>query len=69
MGCTAAERQDSNGPVYGDYMDVMESTVFNESTANRRVVVLDGPMCFLGMPDRPITNSENRLLHISRQLF
>ncbi len=32
MNCTAVERQDSNGPVYGDYMDGMESIVFNEGT-------------------------------------
>ncbi len=28
--CTADEHQNSNGPVYGDYMDDMGSTVFNE---------------------------------------
>ena len=32
MNCTAVERQDSNGPVYGDYMDGMESIVLNEGT-------------------------------------
>ena len=32
MNCTAAERQDSTDPVYVDYMDVMESIVFNEGT-------------------------------------
>ncbi len=32
MNCTASKRQDSKGPVYGDYMDVMESIVFNEDT-------------------------------------
>ncbi len=29
--CTADEHQNSNGPVYGDYMDDMGSTVFNEA--------------------------------------
>ena len=32
MNCTAAERQDSTDPAYVDYMDVMESIVFNEGT-------------------------------------
>ncbi len=32
MNCTAVERQDSNGSVYGDYMNGMESIVFNEGT-------------------------------------
>jgi len=32
MNCTATERQDSKGPVYVDYMDGMESIVFNEGT-------------------------------------
>ena len=30
--CTAGGSQDSNGPVYVDYMDGMESIVFNEGT-------------------------------------
>ena len=32
MNCTAVEPQDSKGPVYVDYMDGMESIVFNEGT-------------------------------------
>ena len=32
MNCTASERQDSKGPVYVDYMDGMESVVFNKGT-------------------------------------
>ena len=32
MNCTAVERQDSNDPVYVDYMDGMEPIVFNEGT-------------------------------------
>ena len=32
MNCAATERQESNGPVYVDYMDGMESIVFNEGT-------------------------------------
>ena len=32
VNCTAAERQDSTGVVYGDYMDNIESIVFIEST-------------------------------------
>jgi hypothetical protein len=32
MNCTALERQDSTGVVYGDYMDGIESEVFIEST-------------------------------------
>jgi len=30
MNCTVSERQDSNGAVYVNYMDGMESIVFNE---------------------------------------
>ena len=30
MNCTAVERQESTGPVYGDYMEGMRSMVFNE---------------------------------------
>ena len=32
MNCTAVESQDSNGPVYVDYMVGMESIVFNVGT-------------------------------------
>ena len=32
VNCTAAERQNSMGPVYGDYMKGIESIVFNEGT-------------------------------------
>jgi hypothetical protein len=32
MNCTAVESQDSNGLVYVDYMDGMESIVFNVGT-------------------------------------
>ena len=32
MNCTAVESQESTGPIYGDYMDVMESIVLNEDT-------------------------------------
>ena len=32
MNCTAVESQESTGPIYGDYMDGMESIVFNEGT-------------------------------------
>jgi len=32
MNCTAGGSQESTGPVYGDYTDVMESIVFNEGT-------------------------------------
>jgi len=30
VNCTADESQDSTDPVYGDYMDGMESIAFNE---------------------------------------
>ena len=32
VNCTAAERTDLTGAVYGDYMDVIESIFINEST-------------------------------------
>jgi len=32
VNCTAAEDQDLAGVVYGDYMDGIESIVFNEGT-------------------------------------
>jgi hypothetical protein len=32
MNCTAAERQDSAGVVYGDYMDGILAIIFNEGT-------------------------------------
>jgi hypothetical protein len=32
MNCTAAEQVDLMEAVYGDYMDVIESIVFNEGT-------------------------------------
>ncbi len=32
MNCTAVGRYDLAGRIYGDYMDVMESIVFNEGT-------------------------------------
>jgi hypothetical protein len=32
MNCTAAEHQDLTGTFYGDYMDGIESIVFNEGT-------------------------------------
>ena len=32
MNCTADERQESTGPVYGDYMDGMRSVVFSKCT-------------------------------------
>ncbi len=32
VNCTAAEDQDLTGVVYGDYMDGIESIVFNEDT-------------------------------------
>jgi hypothetical protein len=32
VNCTAAEDQDLAGVVYGDYMDGVESIVFNEDT-------------------------------------
>jgi len=32
MNCTAAEHQDLTSAFYGDYMDVIESIVFNEGT-------------------------------------
>ena len=32
MNCTAGGSQESTGPVYVNYTDVMESIVFNEGT-------------------------------------
>jgi len=32
MNCTAVEHQDSNDSAYGDYMDGVESIVFNKRT-------------------------------------
>jgi hypothetical protein len=32
VNCTAAEQADLTGAVYGDYMDGIESIVFNEGT-------------------------------------
>jgi len=32
VNCTAVERLDSTGGVYGDYMDGIESIVFSECT-------------------------------------
>ncbi len=32
VNCTAAERQDSTGAVYGDYMDGIKAIVFNEGS-------------------------------------
>ncbi len=32
VNCTAAQRQDSTGVVYGDYMDGIESIVFSEGS-------------------------------------
>jgi len=32
MNCTAAEQVDLMDAVYGDYMDVIESIVFNQGT-------------------------------------
>jgi hypothetical protein len=32
VNCTAAERQDLTGVVYGDYMDGIEAEVFIDST-------------------------------------
>jgi hypothetical protein len=32
MNCTAAERQDSTGVVYGDYMDGIEPIIFSQGT-------------------------------------
>ena len=32
VNCTATERTDLTGAVYGDYMDVIESIVINEGT-------------------------------------
>ncbi len=40
MNCTAGGSQESTGPVYGDYMDGMESIVFNEGTDLRVVNVI-----------------------------
>ena len=37
VNCTAAERQDSTGVVYGDYMDGIEYKVFIDSTDLRGV--------------------------------
>ena len=37
VDCTAVERQDSMGVVYGDYMDGIKSIVFNEGTDLNRV--------------------------------
>jgi hypothetical protein len=39
MNCTAGGSQESTGPVYGDYTDVMETIVFSECADLSEMVV------------------------------
>ncbi len=50
VNCTADECQDSTDPVYGDYMDDMETIVLNAGTNFNGVVIFKWRIGVLGAP-------------------